>query len=98
MDRAGVVKHPGEWDYGGYCEIQNPKQRYTLIDRQKLTGDNPEKLKKRLSSIIVSQPFLQNGMVNRKVLPLPLPSLSNHIRPPCSSTIFLLNESPSPVP
>ena len=37
MVRAGVVQHPGEWVYGGYREIQNPKQRYTLIDRQKLT-------------------------------------------------------------
>ena len=36
MVRAGVVQHPGEWVYGGYREIQNPKQRYTLIDRQKL--------------------------------------------------------------
>ena len=36
MVRAGVVKHPGEWEYGGYGEIQNPKQRYTLIDRPKL--------------------------------------------------------------
>ena len=24
--------------YGGYGEIQNPKQRYTLLDRQKLTA------------------------------------------------------------
>jgi hypothetical protein len=31
MVRAGVVQHPGEWVYGGYREIQNPKQRYTLI-------------------------------------------------------------------
>ena len=38
MVRAGAVKHPGEWVYGGYREIQNPKQRYTLIDRQKLTA------------------------------------------------------------
>ena len=36
MVRAGVVHHPGEWGYGGYCEIQNPKHRYMLIDRQKL--------------------------------------------------------------
>ena len=36
MVRAGVVQHPGEWVYGGYREIQNPKQRYTLIDRPKL--------------------------------------------------------------
>ena len=38
MVRAGVVHHPAEWGYGGYCEIQNPKQRYTLIDRQILTA------------------------------------------------------------
>ena len=38
MVRAGVVRHPGEWMYGGYHEIQNPKQRYSLISRQKLTA------------------------------------------------------------
>ena len=38
MVRAGVVQHPGEWVHGGYGEIQNPKQRYTLIDRRKLTA------------------------------------------------------------
>ncbi len=38
MVRAGVVQHPGEWGFGGYREIQNPKQRYTLIDHQKLTA------------------------------------------------------------
>jgi len=38
MVRAGVVRHPCEWKYGGYSEIQNPKQRYSLIDRQKLTA------------------------------------------------------------
>jgi hypothetical protein len=37
MLRAGVVQHPAEWLYGGYNEIQNPKQRYSMIDRQKLT-------------------------------------------------------------
>ena len=36
MVRAGVVRHPGEWMYGGYNDIQNPKQRYSLINRQKL--------------------------------------------------------------
>ena len=38
MVRAGVVRHPCEWMYGGYNEIQNPKQRYSLINRQKLTA------------------------------------------------------------
>ena len=36
MVRAGVVRHPIEWTYGGYREIQNPKQRYSLVNRQKL--------------------------------------------------------------
>ena len=38
MAIAGVVRHPGKWMYGGYHEIQNPKQRYSLINRQRLTG------------------------------------------------------------
>jgi putative transposase len=36
MVRAGVVRHPNEWIYGEYHEIQNPKQRYSLVNRQKL--------------------------------------------------------------
>lgn len=37
MVRAGVVDHPSEWPDCGYHEIQNPRQRYIIIDRQKLT-------------------------------------------------------------
>lgn len=37
MVRAGVVQHSSEWKYGGYNEIQNPKQRYSLINQQKLS-------------------------------------------------------------
>ena len=36
MVRAGVIQHPSEWEYGGYNEIQQPKQRYSLIDRKRL--------------------------------------------------------------
>ena len=36
MVRAGVVKHPSEWPFCGYNEIQNPSQRYTLIDFKSL--------------------------------------------------------------
>jgi hypothetical protein len=32
MVRAGVVTHPSEWPFCGYNEIQNPRQRYSLID------------------------------------------------------------------
>ncbi len=38
MVRAGVVRHPDQWVYGGYHEIQNPKQRYSLVNRQKLAA------------------------------------------------------------
>jgi len=36
MVRAGVVAHPFEWGYGGYKEIQLPRQRYGLIDHDEL--------------------------------------------------------------
>jgi putative transposase len=32
MVRAGVVGHPSEWPFSGYNEIQNPFQRYALIN------------------------------------------------------------------
>jgi putative transposase len=36
MVRAGVVDHPSEWPDCGFHEIQKPRQRYVIIDRQKL--------------------------------------------------------------
>ena len=36
MVRAGVVSHPREWPYCGYQEIQGFRQRYTLIDTERL--------------------------------------------------------------
>jgi REP element-mobilizing transposase RayT len=36
MVRAGVVGHPSEWPFCGYNEIQNPRQRYSLIDHGSL--------------------------------------------------------------
>jgi hypothetical protein len=38
MVRAGVVSHPSEWPFCGYNEIQNPRQRYSLIDHKALTN------------------------------------------------------------
>ncbi len=32
MVRAGVVSHPEKWAHGGYQEIQNPPNRYRIID------------------------------------------------------------------
>jgi putative transposase len=31
MVRAGVVKRPAEWTHGGYQDLQEPPERYTLI-------------------------------------------------------------------
>lgn len=36
MVRAGVVKHPAEWDTCGYCEIQTPPPRYGVVDQSAL--------------------------------------------------------------
>lgn len=38
MVRAGVVKHPAEWMHGGYREIQDPPERYTLIELAALSA------------------------------------------------------------
>jgi hypothetical protein len=41
MVRAGIVTHPSEWPFSGYNEIQNPRERYSLIDHEspmKLVG------------------------------------------------------------
>jgi putative transposase len=32
MVRAGVVSHPSEWDLCGFNEIQNPPERYGVVD------------------------------------------------------------------
>jgi putative transposase len=36
MVRARVVKRPEEWPFCGYNEIQGPRERYRIIDYQKL--------------------------------------------------------------
>jgi len=36
MVRAGIVTYPSEWPFSGYNEIQNPRERYSLIDHESL--------------------------------------------------------------
>lgn len=36
MVRAGVAKHPHDWTTGGYHEIQNPRDRYSIINHNSL--------------------------------------------------------------
>jgi len=38
MVRAGVVAHPSDWPFCGYTEIQNPRQRGSLVDHEGLMG------------------------------------------------------------
>jgi len=38
MVRAGVVDHPKEWTFCGYNEIQNPRNRYAIIDYKRLVS------------------------------------------------------------
>ncbi len=36
MVRASIISHPSEWATSGFNEIQEPPERYTLIDRKGL--------------------------------------------------------------
>lgn len=36
MVRAGVVRHPQDWPFSGYRQIQSPPQRYSIIDLDEL--------------------------------------------------------------
>lgn len=38
MVRAGVVRHPAAWTHGGYREIQDPPERYRLIELGRLSA------------------------------------------------------------
>ena len=38
MVRAGVVKHPSDWKFGGHNEINYPRRKFRLIDHDKLMG------------------------------------------------------------
>jgi len=38
MVRAGAVKHPSEWMFGGYNEIQSPRRKCVLIAHEKLSA------------------------------------------------------------
>ena len=63
MVRAGVVIHPAEWKICGYNEIQNPKDRYTVIDfehlKRLLNIDTLEELQNNHKMWVES--YLRNG-------------------------------------
>jgi len=43
MVRAGVVRHPEDWIWSGYYEIQYPSERYMVIDTERLLELNDMK-------------------------------------------------------
>lgn len=67
MVRAGAVRHPSEWDHGGYGEIQNPRERYRLIDLSALSAlcgfDNAEEFQSEHRQWVESA--LRNGATAR---------------------------------
>jgi len=68
MVRAGVVRHPEEWPFGGYKEIQSGKRRSRLIDKQDLRrlfgfGD-PNELKEAHQSWV--EEALQGSRLSRE--------------------------------
>ena len=38
MVRAGVVRHPRDWQWSGYHDIQAPRRRYVIVDQERLTA------------------------------------------------------------
>lgn len=70
MVRAGVAKHPQEWAYGGYHEIQGRKRRNTIINLPALMDaleiDSVEALRTAHSEWIADA--LQEGVSERSGL------------------------------
>ena len=73
MVRAGKVNHPSLWAASGYHEIQNPRQRYTLIDRKQLM---------QLCGFLSSE---QLSLDHGRLIEEALKTVSSHIREPAWS-------------
>ena len=70
MVRAGVVKHPSEWPFCGYNEIQDPQQRYTPIGFKSLMHllrvSNYEELKELCESRVENAISVMNKLRDGK--------------------------------
>ena len=68
MVRAGVVKQPSEWLHSGYCEIQQPPGRYSIINLAELMNicgfSELEKLQDSCRHWVAEE--LANDMVRRE--------------------------------
>jgi hypothetical protein len=64
MVRTGVVDHPSEWKNCGYHELQNPPDRYRIIDREllfSLSGMKTDQEFKRNHAIWVRDAMKRNS-------------------------------------
>ena len=70
MVRAGVVKHPKDWEFCGYNEIIDPPERYRLIDRNALFSScgitDPDEFRTYYENLIAYT--LQHGSLSRESL------------------------------
>jgi hypothetical protein len=68
MVRAGVVNHPSEWEMNGFNEIQNPPERYGIIDMSGLRNycgiPNPEQFSEQHRQWV--QEAISNGKSQRE--------------------------------
>ncbi|MFP4028573.1 MAG: transposase [Candidatus Brocadiia bacterium] len=59
MVRAGVAGHPREWEWCGYREVVGLRERYRVLDRQKLMDDlrvaGADELRERYRALIDSR-------------------------------------------
>jgi len=77
MVRAGVVRHPSEWPFCGYNEIQEPKRKNILINYNRLTEflglDSYDEPRPIISGALTTISVMEkmSGMTNgSEVLPL----------------------------
>ncbi len=65
MVRAGAVRHPYEWPFSGYQEIQNPPKRGGLLDRPSLMKLCEEKDEGRLKNAL--KEFMEEILAQNKM-------------------------------
>ncbi|MBW2202492.1 MAG: transposase, partial [Deltaproteobacteria bacterium] len=83
MVRASVVSHPSEWNFGGYNEIQKPRQRYALIDYKRLmdllhistVDDLRNSHKKWVEEILKTQNYVRESKWSQSIAACPVKSL-----------------------
>ncbi len=66
MVRAGVVRHPVKWSHCGYHEIQQPRDRYRIIDHDSLLSLSPASSYTQLQSL--HRDWIEDELKNDRAL------------------------------